>query len=217
MRRFRLRLAVPGLLLATVGLAFAFSSGPPASYTGAISIGSFPRENNCTLCHSTNPLNTPVGGIQIQGIPAAYVPGASYALTVQLSSDRTVGDVNRRWGFELTAIRADDGQGTGTFTLLDADTKQVPGGGAFAGRTYVEHMLSGIRQGQSSPATWQVQWNAPNQPAPYRVYFFAAGNAANGNGSSVGDFIYTTVDSSTVDVTPTLPVTWGQVKSRYRP
>src|SRR5262249_30808584 len=156
--------------------------------------------------------------LKISGMSDPYTPGATYTLNVQLASNRTAADINRKWGFEITAIRADNGAGTGTFTLVDPTITQTkPGFGAFTGRTYVAHTSAGTRTGLASPVSWDVKWTAPNQPAPFRVYFFVAGNAANGNGSSGGDFIYTAVDSATVDVTPTVPVTWGQVKSRYRP
>lgn len=218
MTRLRLRLVVPAALLTSASLALAYSSGPPTSETGAISIGLFPRENTCILCHAGNPANAAVGSLQIVGVPNPYEPGTPYTLTVQLASDRTAANATRKWGFEITAIRADDGSGTGTFSVLDpTTTKAVAGSGAFAGRTYVEHTSAGTQTGAASPVSWQVQWTAPNLPAPFRVYFFAAGNAANGNGASTGDFIYTTVESTTVDVTPTLPTTWGQVKSKYRP
>ncbi len=216
MRRPRLPLIVPAALLTTAGLALAFSSGPPASYTGALSVAGVPGEPNCTLCHSGNPLNAATGAVRILNVPKPYLPGGVYTLTVELSSDRTAGPPGRKWGFEITAVRADNGQGTGTFAVVDPDTRVVTGASVWASRTYVEHISTGTRTGQVSPVQWQLQWTAPDQPAPYQVYFFAAGNAANGNGFTTGDFIYTTAETTTVDVTPIAPATWGQVKSRYR-
>ena len=45
------------------------------------------------------------------------------------------------------------------------------------------------------------------------VLFFAAGNAANGNGARSGDFIYTTSAGLPSPSTPVTPVSWGEIKS----
>src|SRR5262249_37544024 len=125
MPRIRLRLVVPAALLTSASLALAFSSGPPQSETGAISIALFPSDGTCIGCHTGNPLNAAVGSLQILGVPNPYKPGMPYTLTVQLASDRTAANATRKWGFEITAIRADNGAGIGTFTLLEPANTQT--------------------------------------------------------------------------------------------
>jgi hypothetical protein len=163
-----------------------------------LGIGSVPAEPVCTVCHAGNALNSG-GQLQILGVPDVYFPDTVYDLTVQLTSSQNAGFPNRKWGFELTAVRGDDGSGAGTLLPPDGTMQTVSGSGSFAGRTYIEHTSSGTHTGQTSPVTWQFQWKAPSVQAA-RIYFFAAGNAANGNGANTGDFIYTTRDS--VDLGP---------------
>jgi hypothetical protein len=83
------------------------------------------------------------------------------------------------YGFEITA-RDTANQFVGSWTL-DAETRF-----AGLGIEYVTH---------SSPSVtgeWTINWMPPDF-ATGPVTFYAAGNAANGNGSGSGDHIYTTV------------------------
>jgi hypothetical protein len=188
-----IRCAAPLLLLAS-GLALAFSSGPPASETGAAATGSAPAEGTCQLCHSGNTLNTS-GTLSILNVPAVYKPDSQYIFTVQLSSTQNSSFANRKWGFEITAVNAGTGGGFGTLARSHADTSTtqiVNGAGNFSTRRYVEHNSSGTRTGLASPVSWTLRWTAPNAASStVRALFFAAGNAANGDGSSSGDWIYT--------------------------
>jgi MYXO-CTERM domain-containing protein len=83
----------------------------------------------------------------------------------------------------------------GTFASLDLTTQTLT---AF-GRQWIEHTSDGIALGTPDMNSWTVRWAAPaSDVGP--VTFYAAGNAANGDGenmvmgvpSSAGDFIYTT-------------------------
>jgi hypothetical protein len=215
MRRTWMQLAYPCLVVLAAALALAFSGGPPASETGALGVGGAPAEDNCSLCHSTNPVNDG-GSLTIAGVPSVYVPGNTYLLTLTLASSRTTAP-STRWGFELTAVRGDNGQGVGTFATVGTGTRIINGAGAFATRRYVQHTSTGLREGQGSPQSWQMNWTAPaaGQDHP-KIYFFAAGNAANRSFTNTGDWIYTTIESTSVDVTPVRPESWGSIKARYR-
>src|SRR6476620_695030 len=104
-----LRLIVlPSLIAAVLGFLLtsgssnrpvhAFSSGPPAGYTGA------PGEepNACAECHV--PPDAGTGHISITA-PATYIPGQTYPITVT----HTNSDLTRlRWGFELTVLDTGD-------------------------------------------------------------------------------------------------------------
>lgn len=143
----------------------AYSGGAPNGLTGA------PGEGNCTQCHAGNGLNDSAGLFQI-GIPAVYEPGESYTITVLLGQPD-----QSRWGFELTD------QGAGSFSSVDGTT-QVSG-------DYVKQTAAGTMNGTTGPVSWEFEWTAPDEfVGPVTLY--AAGNAANGNGGTSGDYIHTT-------------------------
>ena len=65
--------------------------------------------------------------------------------------------------------------------------------------------------------TIEFSWTAP-EPETSSVTFYVAGNAANGDGSFVGDWIYTQVRT----LYPANPVavetgTWGAIKALFQP
>src|SRR5262249_8140231 len=122
-------------------------------------------------------------------------PGQQYTLSVTVQQGG-----RSTFSFEMTAIDS-NGNGAGTFTPLGSDTQTETSGN----RQYILHKLQGI-SGSTNSHTWQVRWTAPATDVGI-VRFFAAGNAANGNGQQTGDLIYTTSatsDSNFVPVTLTL-------------
>jgi hypothetical protein len=220
--------AVPALALAA-GFSLALGGGvlsefgPLPSYTGAPAIRSKPAELDCTLCHLNfewNNLNTPGGAVEILDLPATYTAGQTYRIRVRLSTDSTAAYPDRDWGFQLTAVRASDGEGCGTFILDDADTLQIVSGEfgehpELASRSYVEHTIRGDRDGIASPVEWTFSWRAPDAPQDTAL-FYCAGNATNGGLDPIGDFIFTTADTVLDLTTPVKPVSWGALKRRYR-
>jgi len=129
----RARLIIlPSLLAAFLGFLLsghipsqpvqAFSSGPPAGYTGAP--GEEPEA--CAECHV--PANAGTGNISITA-PQNYVPGQTYPITV--THNNAADDTRLRWGFELTVLdtgdeKAGDLQSTSVFTQIL--NNQGPGG-----------------------------------------------------------------------------------------
>jgi hypothetical protein len=196
-----------------------FSSGPDSSVTGAREVGEIPEEGTCAACHYTSfgdNFNTPGGAIEILDLPEVYEADGTYDLRVRLHSDSTLGFPNRRWGFQITAVWGHDGTGAGTFVLPPGDALQtIQGFGVWKTRFYAEHTEDGTRTGLGGPVEWQFQWRAPSTPGG-RVYFFAAGNAANGNFSPSGDFVFTATDSVEDITTPVLARSWGALKAHYR-
>lgn len=156
-----------------VNNAAASSSGPPPGVTGA------PGEMTCTACHvSQNP-----GAAQFTiTAPTSYIPGQIYQIEVRHTTADTT---RRRWGFQLTSLA-----GTtmaGTLTDINANTQTLNGGN---GRFYTEHTLAGSFGGQTGGAVWTFNWTAPaTDVGP--VTFYAAGNQADNNGSTSGDWIFT--------------------------
>jgi len=169
-----------GLALATLLLsssrAAAFSAGPNNALTGA------PGEGTCADCHGN--LNTGSGAFALSTVAAGYAPGETLTVAIALAQTG-----QRRWGFELTALDGAN-QRAGTLLLANATTTQLST--AATGRQYAKHTSAGTFNGtlDASPG-WAVRWIAPAQGVG-PVTFYAAGNAANGNGASTGDFIYTT-------------------------
>jgi Reeler domain len=164
--------------------ALASASGPAPSNTNA------PGENNCTACHVDFPVNSGSGSVKLSGIPRIYFPGQHIPVTVTTSQKDGV-----VYGFQLTAVDS-LGRAAGTWTLNDMIQTQMVEG--FVGqdlRQYVEHTFAGIVPIAFGSKSWTVTWNAPSQPIGL-VRFHAAGNAANGNGETDGDFIYTTAKTS---------------------
>jgi len=226
-RRFGAALTPLALVVGvTVAMSSAhYSSGPLPSKTGAPSVGGLPSESNCTQCHLTfgdggpvNNLNTPGGYVRILDLPSMYVPGNTYTVRVRLWSDSTVADTARRWGFQCTAVKAGDGAGAGSFEVRNVDSLQVIAADPsepWPTRSYVEHTFNGIHAGEAGPGEWTFHWHAPAQPSG-AVYFFVAGNAANGSQDPSGDWIFTAADTMQDTTTAVRPVSWGGLKARWR-
>lgn len=198
----RVRLIVlPALLAAVLGFVLsnygatrsvhAFSSGPPPGYTGAP--GEEPEA--CAECHV--PPDAGTGHISINA-PATYIPGQTYPITVTHSNQ----DLTRmRWGFELTVLDTSD-EKAGDLQSLDGLTQILNDAGPGAARQYIEHTSAGTFVGQQNGASWTFNWTAPlTDVGP--VTFYAAGNQANNDGNTSGDYIYKTfVAAAPVSATP---------------
>ena len=199
MRHWIIRTTILAVPLIGASLAIAFSDGPPASHTGAPAVGGVAAEQVCTSCHSTFPLNTAGATLEILDVPEFYLPDTVYTLRVRLSSTFAGG---RRWGFQITAVRASNGQGVGTFDITGlSGIRILSGAGVFASRRYVEHNANGTFPNVAGPVEWTLRWRAPATSVG-RIFFFAAGNAANNSGTNTGDHIYTKRD--TTDIHPLL-------------
>jgi len=160
-------LSVPIILL-----TYSFSSGSPGGKSGS------PIDNaNCTQCHAgaTNPIE----GWIVSDIPdEGFTAGTTYLITLNATDQDA-----SRFGFELTSESGDDK--VGTFTITDADRTQLK-----ATSNSVTHTFAGTDP-VGHDITWSFEWTAPD-PSPDEMTFYAAINAANGNGQNSGDKIYLT-------------------------
>ncbi|MDP9349153.1 MAG: hypothetical protein M3P24_08435, partial [Gemmatimonadota bacterium] len=107
-----------------------------------------------------------------------------------------------RAGFQMTARHAEGeapGAQAGTLRALDERVAVV----SHQGTLYAQHTASGSQLSGGDTAVWRVEWTAPPAAAG-AVVFHLAGNAADGDGSQLGDHVYT----ATASVTPprTIPV-----------
>jgi uncharacterized protein (TIGR03437 family) len=159
----------------------AYSSGPPNSRTGA------PGEPTCATvaCHNSFAVNSGGGTLSLTGLPASYSPDQEISLTVTLNQASRA-----MYGFQITAI---DGTGrrAGDLTVTDSRRTQKSSEPVNGNqRDYISHTFDGISPNGTNQNSWTFRWKAPLQSAG-PVTFYAAGNAANGSGTSEGDFIYT--------------------------
>jgi hypothetical protein len=218
-RHWLVRATASAVLIGGASFAFAYSTGPPVTRTNGFAVADKPAESNCTLCHQpTGQVNTdPNGSVSIVGVPPTYVPNGIYDLEVHLnynwSLDPFGGTTPRKWGFQMTAVNAASGDSSGQWLRRNVppDSLQFmrypPGSfSKFKARVYLEHTIGDYhwgenQDGQSGPIVWHMQWVAPAGDSG-KVYFFVAGNAANGDSCSVcgGDHIYSYVDSTVMSL-----------------
>jgi hypothetical protein len=164
-----------------------FSGQAPSGYTGEFG-------NNCSSCHSSFAANSGGGGVTVTGIPTgSYNAGQSYPISVTVShgtSDRT------RWGFALAA-RNTFGETVGTFTSTNATAGLI-------GDAEIGHQSAVVTTASSSYTYTNFSWVAPANPTPndFNLTFYVAGNAANNNSSSSGDYIKTNVINRTYTTIP---------------
>jgi len=191
MRRLSIVVLVFSITLKVLG----YSGGPPDGYAA-----NPPVFRNCSSCHSTYPVNSGDGSLTLTGLPAnGFVPGQNYVLTLTLADPG-----QQRWGFELTAQYQ---SGTsypqgGTFTVTQPTYTQLS---TAPTPDYLKHTSTGTFLGTPGPTSWQFQWTAPDLTVS-SVTFYAAGNAANGNGNTSGDYIYTYSATVNQYIAPLPPV-----------
>jgi hypothetical protein len=159
----------------------ASAFGPTPAHTGA------PNESNCTSCHVGQPINTAPGMVSINGLPVNYLPNQIVPVVVTVSHPDAI-----IFGFQLTAID-NQGKRVGTFSLPAQSPQQLQIVNGFAGgqqRTYVQHTVDGTIPTAFGVKVWTFIWNAPATRAG-KVSFYVAANAADSNGGTSGDLIYT--------------------------
>ncbi len=178
------------LVAAALEEASANSGGPILAVTDAP--GTPPVDGaNCTSlpgCHTSFVVNSGVslgGAFTIQA-PDGYEPGMTYMIRVDLSQEGRM-----RWGFQLTVLD-ELLQPAGTFAATDANTRVQDFSLILnTDRQYIAHTLAGTAAGQANGNSWTFDWTAPASDVG-SVTFYAAGNAANNDETSGGDYIYTT-------------------------
>jgi hypothetical protein len=174
-----------------VGISMVNSDNGIAGRVGS------PGETTCNTsgCHVGNSLNAAGGSITISAPTLTnwqYFPGAVYPISVTIAR---AGCPIFGVGFE--ALRS-TGANAGTLTAgvgTTLKTATILGNS----RTNIVHTLNGGTSSTGSK-TFTFNWTAP-AAGTGTVTFYAAGNATNGNGSTSGDFIYTTSQTVTESAT----------------
>jgi hypothetical protein len=174
------------VLVTTVRLvaSHAYADGAPPGFSGGF------KEDSCHACHFHEEPNAAPGRVAVDGVPTTFTPGERYALTITLTrSGMKLG------GFQLTARFKDGGAQAGILAPGPDDGGRVKVDNQ-AGVQYAGQNKAGASVGAADAAKWTVVWTAPTSGG--KVTFDVAANAANGNESADGDFVYTT----TVEVAP---------------
>lgn len=145
-------------------------------------------EMTCQQCHWENPLNDPAGQLRLDGVPQSYTPGEQYLITVTL-----VRPGMNKAGFQLSAreggINMNAGTNAGALGATDGSVQTVDQRLV----TYIQHAPAGADIRTPGGANWTVLWTAPDEGP---VEFHVAANAANGDDSPLGDYIYTAIAHS---------------------
>jgi len=169
-----------------------------AGYTGA------PGEATCTYsgCHTTYGLNSVTGSIELRTGTTnnEYVPGQTYTMQFKVAKAGSA-----LFGLGVEALDA-VGNNAGTLTANSAFGNQIKTRtvGAYTRRCIVHTFNGGARQ---DSMVFQFYWTAP---ASGTVTFYYCGNAANGNASESGDYIYS---GSTV-LNPASSTVINEIKSK---
>lgn len=166
-------------------IALVFMSFDILSDNGIAGRVGSPSETTCNGCHTGSALNAAGGSISFS---APTLPGFQYTLgqtyTVSITVART--GVNL-FGFACEALSG-TGANAGSLVITDAVTTTLKSA-TIAGisRKSVVHKLNG--GATANTHTFTFNWTAPTTNIG-NVTFYFAGNAANANALTSGDFIY---------------------------
>jgi len=178
----RLYSFMPLLALPLIFIFSGYNSGSPGGRSGSPG----DNGNSCTGCHTGTPQNA-TNWISTT-IPAiGYIGGETYVISLTGTHPSAA-----RFGFELTA-EDNSGSKVGAFNIINTQTQLVNSNKA------VTHTSQGTTP-VGTTKTWEFEWTAP-ETVPGDITFYAAVNAANGNGNTNGDVIFLTQKTYGIDVT----------------
>lgn len=186
-------LALPLLTLMSAFIISAFvSKSEPATAKTADKI-SYPEhltgtftggfgEENCRSCHFDYDLNPDGGALSVSGLPENISAGETVDIQITLEREQ-LGAA----GFQLSA-RYEDGSQAGRFSIEENDrimfSEAVPDS-----LQYVQHSDESTKPSEVNTNSWTIKWEAPEYSEEVIIFNIAA-NAANGDMSEFGDFIY---------------------------
>ncbi|OQX72244.1 MAG: hypothetical protein B6D61_14445 [Bacteroidetes bacterium 4484_249] len=167
-------------LIGAIGLFFLFTAGTDHSGGSIGGKTASPGDGgaNCTQCHSGT-LNTAEDWITSDIPTSGYISGETYTITATGTHTGVV-----KFGFEATAEDNSDAK-TGTFIITNSEETKLTNS-----NNAVTHQSDGTTPSGDS-RSWSFDWTAP-ETGTGDVTFYAAFNAANGNGGTSGDVIYKT-------------------------
>jgi len=166
-----------GLPLATLQ---AYEDGAAPGYTGGFG------EDSCHACHSDNRLNHRRGSLSITGLPPKVDAGEYYTIIVTLAHEQL-----RRGGLQLS-LRHADGSSAGELHSDESTLTLHTNGNV----EYLQQRAAKKPSQDKAGLSWKLQWRAP--AAGSAITLHIAANAANGDRSALGDFVYLAVAETEV-------------------
>lgn len=152
----------------------------PEHLTGAFT-GGF-GEETCRSCHFDYDLNPEGGSLNVTGIPKKI--SGRERLNIEVTVEREALGAS---GFQLSA-RYPDGSQAGSFDIAGKDrimfSTSVPDS-----LEYVQHSEAGTEPTEENSSSWILIWKVPESVSGPIIFNIIA-NAANGDQSEFGDFIY---------------------------
>ena len=172
------------VLAATMRLvaSHAYAEGAPAGFSGGF------KEDSCHACHFHEPLNSGGGRVTIEGMPASFEAGQRYTLTVTLTRAGM-----KRAGFQLATRFKESGAQAGTLAPGPGEGARVTVESQ-SGVQYAGQKKDGSSVSAAGATRWTIEWTAPDRGGQVIVHVSA--NAADGNESADGDFVYTAASES---------------------
>lgn len=176
----------------------------PVSYTGAPNANTgVVRYCNNAGCHEDFALNNAGGAVTATGLPTKYIAGTTYNFSIQITH-ATATRLN--WGFAIKAVNTTNNWLSGTFTTTNANASLK----GTAGTTITQQTreLSNASAPSTAATTTytftNLSWTAPAVPTvnDANIRFYITGNACDGGGDEVGDYVYTTIINSSVGSLP---------------
>jgi len=159
-----------------------YAGGAPPGVTGGFG------EFACDACHFDFELNIGGGKFELSGVPERFTPGESYPLTLTL-----VRSEMRAGGFQLASRFAEGGEQAGILAPTEEEKERLSVV-SHSGVQYLQQTDLGSRPTLTDTLHWSFLWTAPLRGGA--VTFDASGNAADGDGSTAGDYIFTLVAGS---------------------
>ena len=167
---------VAGALFLTVASLRAYPKGAPPGVTGGFG------EGTCNDSHDSYALNAGrtagLGDLVVTGFPREYRPGEMYPIKVEITHEQDSG----AWGFQLATRARETRAQAGELKPIDAHTEIL----TLQDIQYITHTAEGTLSN-----VFGFTWVAPSS-AVGEIVVNAAANAANGDASPVGDYIYST-------------------------
>lgn len=152
----------------------------PEHLTGTFT-GGF-GEETCRSCHFDYDLNPEEGSLSVSDIPEKLSAGEKFEIVISVKREE-LGAA----GFQLSA-RYEDGSQAGEF-LIENNSRIMFSSEVPDSLQYVQHSREGTNPSDENKNSWTLRWQAPESPKG-PVIFNIVSNAANGDQSEFGDYIF---------------------------
>ena len=165
------------IIIAIITTLFAFMPPQPVmwGHTGS------PSEATCTDCHGTYLINSGIGNVKINSVPAMnnnkYTPGQTYTMSVTVTQTS-----DSLYAFDFEAIDS-LGNDAGTLIITDSiHTKKI----IYSSNGRKNMFFNSLGYNYNT-FTFKFNWIAPLNGI---VNFYATGLVSNIDGTTYGDYVY---------------------------